>query len=257
MDVVKPFLIRLLEPEIERTIESSYGRNYKSCCNNWFKKTNAEPPCINCSTKVPRPLEVLQDCRVVGTDAFPPAWGRTRKKPNSERPRTPGVCCRVSRHLSQRMTVPIRTTDGDSSRKPDLPEPSVRPRDRNLVGWRVAVCMRLTLAKRSLGELLMHKFGSLLIRVYVPVTGGSGPSSATDAEEAAKKVNEKIVLRMEVKSTGGRENRYLTRKKISRIPRTSQFSSPKMIWRSSRKRESRSPKNTSKEIDRGHGNGRP
>ena len=30
MDVVKPFLIQLIEPEIERTIESTHGRNYKS-----------------------------------------------------------------------------------------------------------------------------------------------------------------------------------------------------------------------------------
>jgi len=80
--------------------------------------------------------------------------------------------------------------------------------------------MWLTLAKRSLGELLMHNFGSLLLPCLCSLLLVAVAKAAPlTPEEAAKKVNEKIVLRMEVKSTGGRENRYLNSEEDFKNPK--------------------------------------
>ncbi|WP_373649736.1 hypothetical protein [Schlesneria sp. DSM 10557] len=56
----------------------------------------------------------------------------------------------------------------------------------------------------------MHACRSFLIRCLVPLLLVSvAQAEPLTPAEAAKKINEKVVLRMEVKSTGGRGNRYL------------------------------------------------
>ena len=81
MDVVKPFLIRLLEPEIERTIESSYGRNYKSLLQQLVQKNQRGTPLYQLLDESgPDHLKCFKIAAVVGTDAFPPAWGPNKKE---------------------------------------------------------------------------------------------------------------------------------------------------------------------------------
>ena len=81
MDVVKPFLIRLLEPEIERTIESSYGRNYKSLLQQLVQKNQRGTPMYQLLDESgPDHLKCFKIAAVVGTDAFPPAWGPNKKE---------------------------------------------------------------------------------------------------------------------------------------------------------------------------------
>lgn len=81
MDIVKPFLIRLLEPEIERTIESSYGRNYKSLLQQLVQKNQRGTPMYQLLDESgPDHLKCFKIAAIVGTDIFPPAWGPNKKE---------------------------------------------------------------------------------------------------------------------------------------------------------------------------------
>jgi hypothetical protein len=56
----------------------------------------------------------------------------------------------------------------------------------------------------------MRPSAVLLALVFAPaVVADDAPAKPLTAAEAAKKVNEKVTVEMEVKSTGGRSNRYL------------------------------------------------
>ena len=56
----------------------------------------------------------------------------------------------------------------------------------------------------------MRLHAVLLALVFVPAAvADDAPAKALTPAEAAKKVNEKLTVEMEVKSTGGRSNRYL------------------------------------------------
>jgi DNA/RNA endonuclease YhcR with UshA esterase domain len=56
----------------------------------------------------------------------------------------------------------------------------------------------------------MRPFAVLLALVFVPAAvADDAPAKALAPAEAAKKVNEKVTVEMEVKSAGGRSNRYL------------------------------------------------
>lgn len=48
-----------------------------------------------------------------------------------------------------------------------------------------------------------------LASVTVPAVADDAPAKPLSPAEAAKKVNEKVIVEMEVKSTGGKSNRYL------------------------------------------------
>ncbi len=81
MDVVRPFLIRLMEPEIERTVESSHGRNYKSLLQQLVQKNQRGTPVYQLLEECgPDHLKCFKIAAVVGTDAYPPAWGPNKKE---------------------------------------------------------------------------------------------------------------------------------------------------------------------------------
>jgi ribonuclease-3 len=81
MEVVKPFLIRLIEPEIERTVESSHGRNYKSLLQQLVQKNQRGTPVYQLIQEVgPDHLKSFKIAAVVGTEAYPAAWGPNKKE---------------------------------------------------------------------------------------------------------------------------------------------------------------------------------
>jgi len=81
MEVVKPFLIRLIEPEIEMTVESSHGRNYKSLLQQLVQKNQRGTPIYQLIEEIgPDHLKSFKIAAVVCTDAFPAAWGPNKKE---------------------------------------------------------------------------------------------------------------------------------------------------------------------------------
>ncbi len=81
MHVVKPFLIRLIEPEIDRTVESSHGRNYKSLLQQLVQKNQRGTPLYQLLDESgPDHLKCFKIAAVVGTDSYPPAWGPNKKE---------------------------------------------------------------------------------------------------------------------------------------------------------------------------------
>lgn len=81
MEVVQPFLIRLMEPEIERTVESSHGRNYKSLLQQLVQKHQRGTPSYQLLDECgPDHSKCFKISAVVGVDAFPPAWGPNKKE---------------------------------------------------------------------------------------------------------------------------------------------------------------------------------
>ncbi len=81
MEVVKPFLIGLIEPEIERTVESSHGRNYKSLLQQMVQKNQRGTPIYQLIEEVgPDHLKNFKIAAVVGTESYPAAWGPNKKE---------------------------------------------------------------------------------------------------------------------------------------------------------------------------------
>jgi ribonuclease-3 len=81
MDVVKPFLVRLMEPEIDRTVESSHGRNYKSLLQQLVQKNQRGTPLYQLLDEYgPDHSKCFKISAVVGSDAYPPAWGPNKKE---------------------------------------------------------------------------------------------------------------------------------------------------------------------------------
>jgi ribonuclease-3 len=81
MDVVRPFLVRLMEPEIERTVESSHGRNYKSLLQQLVQKHQRGTPSYQLLDECgPDHSKCFKISAVVGVDTYPPAWGPNKKE---------------------------------------------------------------------------------------------------------------------------------------------------------------------------------
>ena len=81
MDVVRPFLIRLIEPEIERTVDSSHGRNYKSLLQQLVQKNQRGTPIYRLIDECgPDHLKCFKIAADVGMDAYPAAWGPNKKE---------------------------------------------------------------------------------------------------------------------------------------------------------------------------------
>lgn len=81
MEVVRPFLIRLIEPEIDRTVESTHGRNYKSLLQQLVQKNQRGTPLYRLIEESgPDHSKCFKIAAVVGVDAFPPAWGPNKKE---------------------------------------------------------------------------------------------------------------------------------------------------------------------------------
>jgi len=81
MEVVRPFLTRLIGPEIDRTIESSHGRNYKSLLQQLVQKNQRGTPLYRLLDEYgPDHSKCFKIAAVVGIDSFPAAWGPNKKE---------------------------------------------------------------------------------------------------------------------------------------------------------------------------------
>lgn len=81
MDVVRPFLTRLIGPEIDRTVESSHGRNYKSLLQQLVQKNQRGTPLYRLLDEYgPDHSKCFKIAAVVGIDSFPAAWGPNKKE---------------------------------------------------------------------------------------------------------------------------------------------------------------------------------
>lgn len=81
MEVVRPFLIRLMGPEIDRTVESTHGRNFKSLLQQLVQKNQRGTPLYQLLDECgPDHSKCFKISAVVGVDAFPPAWGPNKKE---------------------------------------------------------------------------------------------------------------------------------------------------------------------------------
>lgn len=81
MEVARIFLTRLIEPEIDRTVESSHGRNYKSLLQQLVQKNQRGTPLYRLLDECgPDHSKCFKIAAVVGIDAFPPAWGPNKKE---------------------------------------------------------------------------------------------------------------------------------------------------------------------------------
>ncbi|WP_029247937.1 ribonuclease III [Schlesneria paludicola] len=106
MDVVRPFLTRLIEPEIDRTVESAHGRNYKSLLQQLVQKNQRGTPLYQLLDECgPDHSKCFKIAAVVGIDAFPPAWGPNKKE--AEQRAAENAWC-----LLQGETPPFDAEDG-------------------------------------------------------------------------------------------------------------------------------------------------
>ncbi len=81
MDVVRPFLIRLLDPEIDRTVDSTHGRNFKSLLQQLVQKNQRGTPNYRLVEECgPDHLKCFKIAAVVGNNEYPPAWGPNKKE---------------------------------------------------------------------------------------------------------------------------------------------------------------------------------
>jgi ribonuclease-3 len=81
IEVVRTFLTRLLVPEIEQTVESAYGRNYKSLLQQLAQKNQRGTPTYQLLEESgPDHLKCFKIAAIVGTETFPAAWGQNKKE---------------------------------------------------------------------------------------------------------------------------------------------------------------------------------
>lgn len=81
LEVVRAFLTRLIEPEIDRTVESTHGRNYKSLLQQLVQKNQRGTPMYRLLDECgPDHSKCFKIAAVVGVDAFPAAWGPNKKE---------------------------------------------------------------------------------------------------------------------------------------------------------------------------------
>lgn len=81
IDVVRSFLTRLMEPEIDRTVESTHGRNYKSLLQQLVQKNQRGTPLYRLLDECgPDHSKCFKIAAVVGIDAYPAAWGPNKKE---------------------------------------------------------------------------------------------------------------------------------------------------------------------------------
>ncbi|MCX7393379.1 MAG: ribonuclease III [Planctomycetales bacterium] len=80
-DAARVFVRRLMAPEIERTVETSYGKNYKSLLQQLVQKNNRATPVYQLvDEKGPDHSKCFQVAVVVGSEAFAAAWGPNKKE---------------------------------------------------------------------------------------------------------------------------------------------------------------------------------
>jgi ribonuclease III len=79
--IVREFVRRLMAPEIERTVETSHGKNYKSLLQQLVQKNNRGMPLYQLlDEKGPDHSKCFQIAVRVGEEAFAAAWGANKKE---------------------------------------------------------------------------------------------------------------------------------------------------------------------------------
>ena len=80
-DAARVLVRRLMAPEIERTVETSHGKNYKSLLQQLVQKNNRATPVYQLlDEKGPDHSKCFQVAVLVGTDTFAAAWGPNKKE---------------------------------------------------------------------------------------------------------------------------------------------------------------------------------
>jgi ribonuclease-3 len=80
-DAVSKLVRRVVIPEIERTVETSHGKNYKSLLQQLAQKNNRGIPIYNLlDEKGPDHSKCFKIAVRIGTDSFAAAWGPNKKE---------------------------------------------------------------------------------------------------------------------------------------------------------------------------------
>jgi ribonuclease-3 len=81
LEAVREFIHRWVEPELERTLESRHGKNFKSLLQQMAQKSlGATPVYLLLDEKGPDHSKCFKVSATVGTESFPPAWGPNKKE---------------------------------------------------------------------------------------------------------------------------------------------------------------------------------
>ena len=81
IEVARTFLVRMIGPEIDRTVESTHGRNYKSLLQQLVQKNQRGTPYYQLLDECgPDHSKCFKIAAVVGEEAYPPAWGPNKKE---------------------------------------------------------------------------------------------------------------------------------------------------------------------------------
>lgn len=80
-DAVSELVRRVMVPEIERTVETSHGKNYKSLLQQLAQKSNRGMPSYDLmDEKGPDHSKCFKIAVRIGSDSFPAAWGPNKKE---------------------------------------------------------------------------------------------------------------------------------------------------------------------------------
>lgn len=80
-DAARVLVRRLMAPEIERTVETSHGKNYKSLLQQLVQKNNRATPVYQLlDEKGPDHSKCFQIAVMVGAETFAAAWGPNKKE---------------------------------------------------------------------------------------------------------------------------------------------------------------------------------
>ena len=80
-DAVSKLVRRVVIPEIERTVETSHGKNYKSLLQQLAQKSNRGIPIYDLlDEKGPDHSKCFKISVRIGTDSFAAAWGPNKKE---------------------------------------------------------------------------------------------------------------------------------------------------------------------------------
>jgi ribonuclease-3 len=81
MDAARTFIRRWIEPEIDRTLQTSHGKNYKSLLQQIAQKTmGATPAYTLIDEKGPDHAKCFKIAATVGAETYMPAWGPSKKE---------------------------------------------------------------------------------------------------------------------------------------------------------------------------------
>jgi len=81
LDAVRLFIHRWVEPEIDRTLETQHGKNFKSLLQQLAQKSmGATPVYMLLDEKGPDHSKCFKVSATVGSETYPPAWGPNKKE---------------------------------------------------------------------------------------------------------------------------------------------------------------------------------